>query len=308
MRTNETAAITRAYHDAWTTKDFAGAAGLLADTLVVEVPVNHYPTAGSFAAALTSFGSVVTKVDLLAAMSAGNEAMLLYDLDAEGLGTLRMAEHFTVDDGKIIRIRQVHDTAAVRAAGLAGPGESSARPTPAYARQLTIRASRERVFNAIGTLDGPRHWWTTMVTGSAAAGGLLHFGFAGLDEQIVMHVDFARRPTAVGWSCTAHTRDGEWTGTKVRFELTERGTEECKLDFQHTGISPEVVADGWDHFLASLAAYAEHGLGSPFGALFSGSARPGPGGMPTDGDEPHGERADRVRCPIRHGGGHPRPG
>jgi len=53
-------------------------------------------------------------------MSAGNEAMLLYDLDAEPLGTLRIAEHFTTGDGKITRIRQVHDTAAVRAAGLAG--------------------------------------------------------------------------------------------------------------------------------------------------------------------------------------------
>ena len=119
MSAHDTAEIIRAYHDAWTTKDFAGAAALLGDTLVVEVPVNRYPTAGSFAAGLTSFGSMVTKVDLLAAMSAGNEAMLLYDLDAEGLGTLRVAEHFTVDDGKITRIRQVHDTVAVRAAGLA---------------------------------------------------------------------------------------------------------------------------------------------------------------------------------------------
>ena len=63
---------------------------------------------------------MVTRVDLLAAMSADNEAMLLYDLDAERLGTLRVAEHFTVEDGKITRIRQVHDTAAVRAAGLTG--------------------------------------------------------------------------------------------------------------------------------------------------------------------------------------------
>jgi hypothetical protein len=55
---------------------------------------------------------------LLAAMSEANEAMLLYDLKADPVGTLRVAEHFTVADGKIIRIRQVHDTAAVRAAGL----------------------------------------------------------------------------------------------------------------------------------------------------------------------------------------------
>jgi hypothetical protein len=53
-------------------------------------------------------------------MSAGDEAMLLYDLEVEPLGTLRVAEHFTVGGGKITRIRQIHDTAAVRAAGLAG--------------------------------------------------------------------------------------------------------------------------------------------------------------------------------------------
>jgi len=120
MTTHDAAVITRAYHDAWTRKDYAAAAALLAPALVVEVPVNDYPTAESFAAALESFGSVVTRVDLLAVMSDGAEAMLLYDLDAERVGTLRVAEHFTVDDGKITRIRQIHDTAAIRAAGLAG--------------------------------------------------------------------------------------------------------------------------------------------------------------------------------------------
>ena len=120
MTPHDTAEIVRTYHDAWTHKDFAQAIALLAPTLTVEVPVNDYPTAESFAAALTSFGAMVTKVDLLAALSAGNEAMLLYDLDAEPVGTLRVAEHFTVGDGKITRIRQIHDTAAVRAAGLAG--------------------------------------------------------------------------------------------------------------------------------------------------------------------------------------------
>ena len=116
----DTAATVRAYHDAWTAKDFAAASALLADTLEVEVPVNEYPTAKDFAAALASFGAMVTNVELLAAMSDGNEAMLLYDLEAGPVGTMRVAEHFTVDRAKITRIRQIHDTAAVRAAGLAG--------------------------------------------------------------------------------------------------------------------------------------------------------------------------------------------
>ena len=119
MNAHDTAAIVRAYHDAWAQKDYARATALLAGTLAVEVPVNDYPTAESFAAALENFGSMVSNVELLAAMSDGNEAMLLYDLQAGPVGTLRVAEHFTVEAGKITRIRQVHDTAAVRAAGLA---------------------------------------------------------------------------------------------------------------------------------------------------------------------------------------------
>jgi hypothetical protein len=48
MGMTDAAAISRAYHDAWTAGDFAGAAALPA-----------------------GFGSMVTKVDLLSAMSAG---------------------------------------------------------------------------------------------------------------------------------------------------------------------------------------------------------------------------------------------
>jgi len=74
------------------------------------------------------------------------------------------------------------------------PSDVPGARTTMYARQLTIGAARPRVFDAIATLDGPRHWWTTVVTGSAAAGGELRFGFAGLDEQIVMRVDALRPP------------------------------------------------------------------------------------------------------------------
>ena len=120
MNAHDTAEVVRAYYDAWTHKDYTRATALLSGALAVEVPVNDYPTAESFAAALETFGSMVTSAKLLAAMSDGNEAMLLYDLEAGPVGTLRVAEHFTVEDGKITRIRQIHDTAAVRAAGLAG--------------------------------------------------------------------------------------------------------------------------------------------------------------------------------------------
>jgi hypothetical protein len=36
-----------------------------------------------------------------------------------GLGQLRVAEHFAIAGGKIVRLRQIHDTAALRETGFA---------------------------------------------------------------------------------------------------------------------------------------------------------------------------------------------
>jgi uncharacterized protein YndB with AHSA1/START domain len=145
-----------------------------------------------------------------------------------------------------------------------GPADVAGQAS-GYTRRLVIGAPRERVFDAIATVDGPRHWWTTKVTGSATADGELRFGFAGLDEQMVMRVIASQRPSAVQWSCVEHTRNNEWTSTLLEFRLTPRGPSESELEFRHSGLPAELVAEGWEHFLASLAAYAETGTGTPFG-------------------------------------------
>jgi uncharacterized protein YndB with AHSA1/START domain len=145
-----------------------------------------------------------------------------------------------------------------------GPADVAGQAS-GYTRRLVIGAPRERVFDAIATVDGPRHWWTTTVTGSATADGELRFGFAGLDEQMVMRVIASQRPSAVQWSCVEHTRNNEWTSTLLEFRLTPRGPSESELEFRHSGLSAELVAEGWEHFLASLVAYAETGTGTPFG-------------------------------------------
>jgi hypothetical protein len=119
VTTADPLSIARRYHDGWTSKNDEQAIELLAPTLAIEVPINAYPTAESFGQALRGFGELVSNVEVLSEMSARDEAMLLYDMQVEGLGELRVVEHFTVTGGHIVRLRQVHDTAAVRAAGLA---------------------------------------------------------------------------------------------------------------------------------------------------------------------------------------------
>ena len=117
--TEDTLGVVRAYHHGWTTKSFNEAIRLLSPRLKVEAPINEFPTTAAFANAVVGFGGMTKRVALLAEFANGGEAMLLYDMEVEGLGGLRVAEHFTVADGKIVRIRQIHDTAALREAGFA---------------------------------------------------------------------------------------------------------------------------------------------------------------------------------------------
>jgi hypothetical protein len=108
-------AVARAYHRAWTSNDFARAGSFLARDLHTDVPINTYADADEFLGAVTRFSEVIDSVDVLAEFEHADEALLLYDLVGAPFGTLRVAEHFTVADGRIARIRHVHDTAALTA-------------------------------------------------------------------------------------------------------------------------------------------------------------------------------------------------
>lgn len=118
-------ALVSAYHQGWSEGRFAQATEALAPSVEIEVPVNAYPDRASFAVALAAFGAMVERVSLLSALFDDEQAMLLYDMDVRGVGAMRVAEHFTVRDGQIVKLRQIHDTAAVRAAGLVADREVS---------------------------------------------------------------------------------------------------------------------------------------------------------------------------------------
>jgi uncharacterized protein YndB with AHSA1/START domain len=261
---NHTLSVVRRYHEGWTTKNYEQAIDLLAPALEVEVPVNEYPTTQSFADALRGFGDLVENVGLIAEMSKDDQAMLLYDMQVDGIGLLRVAEHFTVAGGRITRLRQIHDTVAVRAAGLAQPAAE-----PDYARDIAFDAPAERVFDALTTLEGLAGWWTPTVGGNPTSSGEIRFAFAGLDEEIVMRVEEATRPSTVIWHCVKHTGHPEWAGTRIVFELEPGEGAPGMLRFRHIGLVPalscyETCETGWDRFLTSLVDYAERDTGSPF--------------------------------------------
>jgi len=110
--------VARGYHQAWTRGDLDTAARYIAADLATDVPLATYADASEFLAGLTQFVQLVDNVDLLAEFGSSDEAILLYDIDTTALGTLRVAEHFTVTNDRITHIRHVHDTYALREAGL----------------------------------------------------------------------------------------------------------------------------------------------------------------------------------------------
>jgi uncharacterized protein YndB with AHSA1/START domain len=134
-----------------------------------------------------------------------------------------------------------------------------------YAKQLTLNASADTVFDALTTTEGLAGWWTP-VNGDGLAGGELTFMF-GPGAEAVMRVDAAERGVGVHWTNTAcHVED--WVGTRVHFDLSPTAAGRTELRFRHEGLTPklECFADcqnGWDHFVTSLAAYVETGAGHP---------------------------------------------
>jgi len=137
-----------------------------------------------------------------------------------------------------------------------------------YRRDLRIEARREQVFQALTTLEGLASWWTPLVEGSPTIGSEMTFAFEGVDEAIVMRVDESRADI-VKWTCLVHTGHPEWESTAIAFQLHEPNDKTTLLKFRHHGLVPTLdcylaCEHGWNHFLNSLAGYAERGEGTPF--------------------------------------------
>ena len=114
---DDTLAVVKAYHGAWTAGDFEAAKRLLAADLETDVPINTYADREDWIAAVARTRAMATSVDLFAELADDGSAVLLYDMQLPApIGRLRVAEHFTVAGQAITRIRHIHDTYALRAA------------------------------------------------------------------------------------------------------------------------------------------------------------------------------------------------
>jgi hypothetical protein len=125
-------------------------------------------------------------------------------------------------------------------------------------------SSLDDVYNALTTLGGLSAWWTSDTRGESQVGGVLQFRFGngGFDMK-VLELHPARR---VLWQVV----DGpeEWIGTRISFDLEQRGDWTIVL-FKHAGWQEPVefmhhCSTKWAVFLLSLKSLLEAGKGAPW--------------------------------------------
>ncbi|WP_261555083.1 SRPBCC family protein [Frankia tisae] len=128
--------------------------------------------------------------------------------------------------------------------------------------RVGIKATPEKVYEALTTVDGLAGWWTSDTTGDGDSTLIFRFGEVGGFDMKVLDRQPGKR---VRWEVI----DGpaEWIGTRVSFDLTQDGEWTIVL-FAHTGWREPVefmnhCSTKWAIFLMSLKALVETGTGAP---------------------------------------------
>ena len=130
---------------------------------------------------------------------------------------------------------------------------------PDILHRVGIAGPTAPVHQALTTIDGLAHWWTTEAKGNAAQGGEVDFGFCR------MAVTEARPDTMVRWTCIGGPP--EWVGTTVTFTLKQEAAQTVVL-FTHAGWKEPVefmhhCSTKWATFLLGLRDWVERGQGHP---------------------------------------------
>jgi uncharacterized protein YndB with AHSA1/START domain len=129
-----------------------------------------------------------------------------------------------------------------------------------------IDASKQKVFEAISSIEGLSNWWTTQTSGNAAPGGIIQFRFGEMGPD--MKVTEVQPSEKVAWECVASPFG--WVGNTFIFLLDENEGK-TRVRFSHEGWEEQddfyaICAFTWGRYLESLRQYCQTGRGEAFGS------------------------------------------
>ncbi len=134
-------------------------------------------------------------------------------------------------------------------------------------QEVRINGTVRKAYEALTLQSGYRGWWNATGEVPEAVGGeaKLHFIKDGQPVEMRYRIDEMKKDEAVRWTCIAHDMPS-WVGTTLSWRLKGQG-DQVVVSFEHAGwkdAAPEAVAQGWQHFTASLKSYVETGAGQPW--------------------------------------------
>ena len=138
---------------------------------------------------------------------------------------------------------------------------------PDIRHRVVISAPLKSVYEAVATTEGISEWWTRDgVRGDSVEGSKVEFYFGSPEPAAVMEVTRLDTEGHVSWNCIEGA--DEWVGTKLTFDLTQKGDETTVL-FSHAAWRDpsEFMAHcsaRWAYFLLSMKSLLETGKGTPF--------------------------------------------
>lgn len=130
-----------------------------------------------------------------------------------------------------------------------------------------IDVTKEKVFQAISTLEGLRNWWTVQVEGSTEIERELKFTFGDFGGPTMMVMESSTNQKVV-WRCI--DKEHSWYQHEYTFLLDENDGK-CRLRFSHSGWEENgdfyaSCCFSWGRYLESMRQYCQTGKGHPFGS------------------------------------------
>ena len=106
---SDAARVAEAFFDAWTSKDFTRARGLVHDDLSFEGPIDSFSDADSYLRSVQGLSQIITGIDRRKVFVDGDDVCVIYDLETGPVPNAPTAEWYRVKDGKIAEIRVYFD-------------------------------------------------------------------------------------------------------------------------------------------------------------------------------------------------------